>query len=95
MLKRLVDSQEGGYPADSRYTIESLPKDLLQGMMSGMVGFEVMVTRIEAAAKMSKNRNARDYQNIIDKLQAREDTGSKDVAAEMEWRKKRSPAGPE
>ena len=91
LLKRLVDSQEGAYPADGRYTIESLPEEVLQGMMNGVVGFEVMVTRIEAAAKMSQNRNAGDFQNIIDKLKAREDAGSRDVAAEMERRRKCCP----
>jgi transcriptional regulator len=87
MLKRLVDSQERGYAVDRRYTIESLPDDLLQGMMNGIVGFEVAVTRIEAAAKMSQNRGARDYQNIIDELKAQEDSGSRAVADEMERRK--------
>jgi transcriptional regulator len=88
LMKRLVNSQEGGYPVDARYTIESLPEDLLNGMMNGIVGFEITVTRLEAAAKMSQNRNARDYQNIIDKLHAQEDHGSRSVAAEMERRKK-------
>jgi transcriptional regulator len=88
LLKRLVDSQEGERPVSGRYTIESLPGNLLDGMMNGIVGFEVTVTRMEAAAKMSQNRSARDYQNIIDELKAREDPGSRSVATEMERRKK-------
>lgn len=87
LLKRLVDSQEGGRPVGGRYMIESLPGNLLEGMMNGIVGFEITVTRIEAAAKMSQNRSARDYQNIIDELKAREDPGAQSVAAEMERRK--------
>ena len=68
LLKRLVDSQEQRYPADTRYRVESLPDDILQGMMDGIVGFEIMVSRIEAAAKMSQNRSERDYRNIVDQL---------------------------
>ena len=93
LLKRLVDSQERGHPAETRYTIESLPRSILEGMMSGIVGFEVTVTRIEAAAKMSQNRSARDYQNIVDKLKMREDSLSSGVAAEMERRKRRGQSG--
>ncbi len=43
LLKRLVDSQEGGRAVSGRYTIESLPEKLLQGMMNGIVGFEITV----------------------------------------------------
>jgi len=88
LLKRLVESQEQRYPADTRYRIESLPDDILQGMMDGIVGFEILVSRIEAAAKMSQNRSERDYWNIVDKLKEQADTGSRRVAAEMERRKK-------
>lgn len=95
LLTRLVDSQEGAHPFGSRWTMESLPDDILQGMMNGIVGFEVRVTRVEAAAKMSQNRGAADYQNIIDKLKSRGDAASAGVAAEMERRKDRRPASPE
>jgi transcriptional regulator len=92
LLKRLVDSQEGRYPSGERYTIESLSDDILLRMMNGIVGFEIVVSRTEAAAKMSQNRSEKDYQNIIDKLNAQEDTGSRAVAAEMERRKGRGRA---
>ena len=86
LLKRLVDTQEGRYPPGKRYTIESLPDDVLQGMMNGIVGFEIVVSRTEAAAKMSQNRSEKDYRNIIDQLNAQEDTDSRAVAAEMKRR---------
>jgi transcriptional regulator len=87
MLKRLVDSQEGTYQEASRYTVESLPDELLQGMMNGIVGFQITVTRVEAAAKLSQNRSAQDFQTIIDKLKNEEAPGSLEIAQEMERRK--------
>lgn len=68
MLMRLVDSQERRYPEASRYTIESLPSEILEGMMNGVAGIEITVTRVEAASKLSQNRSARDYENIINRL---------------------------
>jgi transcriptional regulator len=86
-LKRLADSQEKGFPESSRYTIESLPCDLFDGMMNGVVGFRITVTPVEAAAKLSQNRSAHDYQTIIDRLKAEETPGALAFAQEMERRK--------
>ena len=86
MLKRLVDSQEGRYPEEKRYRIESLPAATLQGMMNGVVGFEISVTRVEAAAKLSQNRSAPDHQRIVEHLRAEASPGAFDVAREMERR---------
>ena len=83
LLKRLVDKQEQQSPADTRYRIESLPNDVLESMMGAVVGFEITVTKIEAAAKLSQNRNAQDYRNIIEKLEVRGDPESLEVAKEM------------
>jgi transcriptional regulator len=86
MLKRLVDAQEGRYPKEKRYTIESLPAGILEGMMNGVAGFQIAVTRVEAAAKLSQNRSAPDQQRIIDALRAEESPGSLGIAREMERR---------
>jgi transcriptional regulator len=87
MLKRLVDGQEEKYGEGSRYRMESLPDDILQGMMNGIVGFQITVTRVEAAVKLSQNRSAHDYQTIIDKLKHEKLPGSFEIAQEMERRK--------
>jgi transcriptional regulator len=86
LLKRLVDGQEAKYGESSRYRIESLPEDILQGMMNGIVGFEIAVTRIETAVKVSQNRNAEDRRTIIDKLKEDGSAGSLGIAQEMERR---------
>jgi transcriptional regulator len=88
LLKCLVDWQEQHNPEGDRYRIEGLPKDILENMMNIIVGFEITVTRIEAAAKLSQNRNSKDYQNIIQKLNERGDCKSAEVAKEMLLRKR-------
>jgi transcriptional regulator len=93
MLKRLVDAQEGSSPEEMRYTIESIPAGILEGMMNGVMGFQIAVTRVEAAAKLSQNRSAPDRQRIIDELSAAGSPGSLDIAREMERRKGQLPPG--
>jgi transcriptional regulator len=86
MLKRLVDRQEGRYPEGERYTLDGLPRATLEGLMSGVAGFQIPVTRVEAAAKMSQNRDPRDRLKIIEKLRAEGSPPSRGVAREMERR---------
>jgi transcriptional regulator len=62
-------------------------------MMNGVMGFQIAVTRVEAAAKLSQNRSAPDRQRIIDELSAAGSPGSLDIAREMERRKGQLPPG--
>jgi transcriptional regulator len=91
LLKRLVDGQERNNPEGTRYRIEDLPEDTLHTMMQSIVGFEIEVTRIDAAVKLSQNRSAGDYDNIIDQLFQRGDHLSADVAREMRLRRPGTP----
>ena len=86
LLKDLVDSQEEASPENGHYRLESMPDDLLQNMMSAIVGFKINVTRIECAAKLSQNRSERDHARIISKLKERGDPDSLSVARAMEKR---------
>ncbi len=87
LLKRLVDGQERNEPEADRYRIEDLPGNTLETMMASIVGFEIEVTEVAAAAKLSQNRSARDYDTIMEKLIKRGDHGSVDVAREMQLRR--------
>jgi transcriptional regulator len=79
MLSRLIARHEGG----TSYRMESLPQDFVEKQMSGTVGFQVEVTRIEANYKLSQNRDDEDYHNIIERLNEREDEMSHKVAEAM------------
>ena len=94
LLERLVDSQEVKFAVEARYRIESLPVEVRESMMNGVAAFEIAVTRVEAAAKLSQNRSARDYQAIIDKLSASQSPNSVEIAKEMERRKAQNASRP-
>jgi transcriptional regulator len=79
LLSRLVHNHE----ATTQYSLESLPQDFVQKEMKGVVGFAIDVTRIDAAHKLSQNRNDEDYENIIRELNKREDEDSIEVAKAM------------
>ncbi|KXI55348.1 MULTISPECIES: FMN-binding negative transcriptional regulator [Bacillus cereus group] len=63
---------------------DKLSPDLLEREMKGIVGFKIKVEEIQAAYKLSQNRNETDYINIIDKLENEGNPNSKQVAEQME-----------
>lgn len=79
MLSRLVKNHE----EPTSYSLESLPQDLVQKEMNGVVGFAVDVTRVDAGYKLSQNRNDEDHDNIIRQLDGRGDENSSLVAKAM------------
>ena len=79
LLSRLV----GRHEAYSDYRLETLPQDFVEKEMKGIVAFKVEVTRLEAAFKLSQNRDDEDHQNIIIELEKRTDKPSHQVAQAM------------
>ncbi|MCG7342584.1 FMN-binding negative transcriptional regulator [Sporosarcina sp. ACRSL] len=55
--------------------------------IKGIVGFKIKVQEVQAAYKLSQNRNDEDYNNIIDKLNEEEDCNSRQMAKVMKNRK--------
>lgn len=85
-LKALSDTYEKG--REHRFHLEDMPEKMLKKDMRGIVGFRVIVDKIEAASKMSQNRKDTDYKNIIKKLEEKGDEHSLGVANEMKKLKK-------
>jgi transcriptional regulator len=56
--------------------------------MRGVAGFVLDVTRLDAASKLSQNRDDESYSNIISHLKARGDDASAEIAKEMKERRK-------
>lgn len=83
LLSQLVHKHE----PETGYTLESLPEDFVKKEMKGVVGFEMQVTKIDAAYKLSQNRDNESYGNIVMELEKREDMDSKKVAEEMRNRR--------
>ena len=84
-LDRLVRHYEGDLPTG--YSIDRLPAEFFSGQVKGIVGFEITVSRIEAAGKLSQNRNAKDFATVMSELRNRGDENSLAVAEAMETRK--------
>lgn len=47
------------------WTVDDAPADFIAGMLRGIVGFELAITRIEGKAKMSQNRPPEDRAGVI------------------------------
>ncbi len=86
LLSRLVVTHE----AETTYRMETLPPDFVEKEIRGVVGFAVDVTRLEAAYKMSQNRNDADYSNVIRQLEQREDDSSRQIARAMRAERKQA-----
>lgn len=84
LLSRLVQRYEAG----TQYSLEGLPQDYVQREMQAVYGFAVEVTRIDAAYKLSQNRDDEDHANIIQELNQRSDDNSHEVAAAMRRQRK-------
>ena len=79
-LKRLVDKYEA--KSEKPIRVEDLSqKTMLQA--HGIVSFEIEITAIEAKKKLSQNRDDKNYQTIISKLENSNDYQSIEVAKEM------------
>jgi len=84
LMSRLVQKHE----VQTSYSLEGLPQDFVQKEMKGVVGFAVDVTRVEAAYKLSQNRNDEDHETIVRELEGRGDDQSARVAEAMREERK-------
>ncbi|MEY2373124.1 FMN-binding negative transcriptional regulator [Lysinibacillus capsici] len=62
---------------------DKLSPELLQQEMKGIKGFKIKVEEVQAAYKLSQNRNANDYANIIKELYKEENPHADAVAEAM------------
>jgi transcriptional regulator len=88
LLSRLSQRHEAGNPEP--WQMEELPEHYLRGMLKGVIGFEIAVTRLEGKYKLSQNRPAADRPRVIAALEQRGDAGATGVARLMRERE----AGP-
>ncbi|GIO26907.1 FMN-binding negative transcriptional regulator [Ornithinibacillus bavariensis] len=62
---------------------ENLSSEVLR-QTKGVVGFKIRIREIQAADKLSQNRNEKDYRNIVNKLYEENDVNSVQMAKLME-----------
>jgi transcriptional regulator len=68
---------------DAPWSIDDAPASFIDGLVRGIVGVELAITRVEAKAKLSQNRSAADRAGVIAGLSASGETGDDAVAAVM------------
>jgi transcriptional regulator len=84
LLRRLSERHEAREPAPWR--MQDQPAPFLDGMLGGIIGFEIAVSRLEGKFKLSQNRPATDRPRIVAALEARDDAESHGVARLMRER---------
>lgn len=80
-LGQLIDKYEA--PMKHPIRMESIPKTMLEEDFQGLIGFEIEITQIEAAKKLSQNRDAKNIDRIVEGLEAMDDAQSVQVAKAM------------
>jgi transcriptional regulator len=80
-LRRMVDKYEAN--SVNPVSVNTMTPDYLHKSIQGLVGFEIEISEIKAAYKLSQNRDQANYQNIVRELEKKSDQDSLRVAAEM------------
>lgn len=80
MINEMVDTYEAEYKSHW----QSLSQGYREGMMQGIVGFEMIVDRLEGKYKLSQNRSEVDQQNVSNKLLQSSDPVIHIIGAEMQ-----------
>lgn len=78
-VRALVDTYDAGYQAQW----ESLPQSYRDGMLQGIVGFELRVTRLEGKYKLSQNRSDTDRRSVAEALLQSGDPDARATGAAM------------
>ncbi|GLC89055.1 FMN-binding negative transcriptional regulator [Lysinibacillus piscis] len=65
---------------------DKLSPELLEQEMKGIKGFKIKITEMQAAYKLSQNRNATDYANIIQQLYKEKEPQADRIADAMKKR---------
>lgn len=80
-LSRLMDNYESHLPQPVH--MNDIPERSLNDDLRGIVGFRIVVTEYQAAAKLSQNRDPQSYHQVIEHLERGDET-ARAVAAEMQ-----------
>ena len=79
-VKEVSDKYQGTAAPGS---FDSLPKEYIDHMMKGIVGFTIEVESMENTFKLSQNRDEASQRTIIEELMKRGDENSRKIAREM------------
>lgn len=80
-IQRLMDRQEA--PGISNRSMDQLNPAMVEREMRGLVAFRMKIDKMEAAKKLSQNRDQKNYENIIRELESLGYTAAMEMAKEM------------
>lgn len=80
-LKRLVNKYEKH--SENPVSVETMTPEYVSKSIQGLVGFEIEISEIKAAYKLSQNRDGVNYQNVVRELEKKDDQDSFRVAEQM------------
>jgi transcriptional regulator len=78
-VRRLTGLHEAGF--EHPWSVDDAPERFITGQLRAIVGVELVITRIEAKAKLSQNRPVADIDGVVAGLRAR---GQSEAAADVE-----------
>lgn len=77
VVRRLTGKHEAASPRP--WAVDDAPRAYIEGQLRAIVGIELLVTRVEAKAKLSQNRPEQDVAGVITGLRERGDSRSADL----------------
>jgi transcriptional regulator len=80
-MRKLVDKYEAGM--ENPVSIGRMTRAFVDQEMRGIVGFEIEITDIQAAMKLSQNRDKTNYERIVNNLEKQGDKNSLEIARIM------------
>jgi transcriptional regulator len=81
LVRALTDAHEASLPTP--WSIDDPPDGFVDTMLRGIVGVEVVASRVEAKRKLSQNRSSVDRLGAADALGARPLRGAAEIAGQM------------
>lgn len=80
MIEQMIDT----YGAEYKSQWQSLTNNFQEGMMKGIVGFEMTITRLQGKYKLSQNRSLTEQHNVAHSLLQSTDPDTYAVGAAMQ-----------
>ena len=68
LMDKMINEMIDRYGSDYKSQWHSLSEGFREGMMNGIIGFEMVVTRLEGKYKLSQNRSQIDQHNVAHEL---------------------------
>jgi transcriptional regulator len=79
VVTRLTETHEAG--RSDPWKVTDAPAEYVEGMLKGIVGFELSIAKLEGKWKMSQNRPAEDRAGVVEGLRAEGEAEVADIVA--------------